>query len=57
MKPNIPSPIQYVHLEWEGPKTWEEKDSLVSPIDYGIYQIYGCHPVQSRLLALYRQGV
>jgi hypothetical protein len=53
MKPNIPSPIQYVHLEWEGPKTWEEKDSLVSPIDYGIYQIYGCHPVHGADCLLY----
>jgi hypothetical protein len=45
MKPKIPSTIEYVHLQWDGPRSWEEKTKLKSAEDYGIYQIYGCHPV------------
>lgn len=45
MKPKIPSSIEYVHLQWDGPITWEEKAKLASAIDYGVYQIYGYHPV------------
>ena len=40
MRPQIPSPIEYVHLQWDGPKSWEEKTKLRSAEDYGIYQIY-----------------
>jgi len=32
-----------VHLQWEGPYTWEGKGKLHKPSDYGIYAIYGCH--------------
>lgn len=53
MKPKIPSSIERVHLQWEGPKTWEEKVKLKSAIDYGIYQIYGCHPVHGADCLLY----
>lgn len=53
MTPKIPSPIEYVHLQWDGPKTWEEKAKLNTAIDYGIYQIYGCHPVYGADCLLY----
>lgn len=53
MKPQIPSSIEYVHLQWDGPKSWEEKDKLSSAMDYGIYQIYGCHPVHGADCLLY----
>jgi hypothetical protein len=53
MKPKIPSSIECVHLEWDGPKTWKEKDKLKSATDYGIYQIYGCHPVHGADCLLY----
>jgi hypothetical protein len=53
MKPEIPSPIEYVHLEWDGPITWAEKDKLKSASDYGIYQIYGYHPVHGADCLLY----
>jgi hypothetical protein len=37
--------VTVVHLQWEGPFSWSEKDKLNSPTDYGVYQIYGCHCV------------
>jgi hypothetical protein len=53
MKPQIPSRIEYVHLQWDGPITWAEKDELDSAVDYGVYQIYGCHPVHGADCLLY----
>lgn len=53
MTPKIPRPIDYVHLQWDGPTTWEEKAELKSPTDYGIYQIYGHHPVHGADCLLY----
>ncbi|SRR5579875_154358 len=53
MKPKIPSPIEYVHLQWDGPVTWSEKDKLKSHTDYGVYQIYGYHPVHGADCLLY----
>src|ERR1017187_8392844 len=53
MKPSIPASIEYVHLQWEGPKTWKEKAQLKSRIDFGLYQIYGCHPVHGADCLLY----
>jgi len=41
------NPPLIIHLQWDGPYTWQEtwngKDKLDGPTDYGIYQIYGCH--------------
>jgi hypothetical protein len=34
-----------IHVQWEGPKTWKQKNKLDGPKDYGVYQFYGCHPV------------
>ena len=42
-----------VHLQWEGPFTWEGKNKLVNKSDYGIYQIYGCHPIYGSEVLLY----
>jgi hypothetical protein len=53
MKPQIPSRIEYVHLQWDGPITWKEKAKLKSAKDYGIYQIYGYHPVHGADCLLY----
>lgn len=53
MKPKIPSSIECIHLQWDGPITWAEKDKLVSAKDYGIYQVYGCHPVHGADCLLY----
>jgi hypothetical protein len=38
-------PHTIVHLQWDGPFTWDGKDKLNSGIDYGVYQVYGCHSV------------
>jgi hypothetical protein len=42
----------FIHIEWDGPyKFWDRPSQLESvstlkgPTDYGIYQIYGGHPV------------
>src|SRR5882724_4222525 len=34
-----------LHVQWEGPLTWELKGARNGPTDYGVYQFYGCHPV------------
>jgi len=38
-------PVIVLHLQWDGPFTWSEKDKLNGPGDYGVYQVYGCHSV------------
>ncbi len=38
-------PVTVVHLQWDGPCNWKEKDKLNGECDYGIYQVYGCHSV------------
>jgi len=53
MKLTIPAPIKIVHLQWDGPKTWEEKHKLNTKQDYGLYQIYGCHSVYGADCLLY----
>jgi hypothetical protein len=37
--------MEIIHIQWEGPHTIKEKDRLNGPSDYGVYQVYGCHPV------------
>jgi len=49
----MPPSIRYVHLQWDGPITWKEKAKLKSAKDYGIYQIYGYHPVHGGDCLLY----
>lgn len=34
-----------IHVEWDGPYPLEKIGSLLGFKDYGIYQIYGGHPV------------
>jgi len=35
-----------IHLEWDGPYDFNDLDKLNDPkSDYGVYQIYGAHPV------------
>jgi len=38
-------PGTVVHLQWDGPFTWGEKDKLNGPSHFGVYQVYGCHSV------------
>jgi len=45
--------INYIHIEWEGPFLYEEVSRLDKEHDYGIYQIYGCHPIYGSDVLLY----
>jgi hypothetical protein len=47
-----------IHIEWDGPYRLAGSEghlvtSLVGPTDYGLYQIYGGHPVYGNLALLY----
>jgi len=46
--------LKIIHLYWEGPYKLEELTQLKDDIhDYGIYQIYGCHPVYGSDVLMY----
>jgi len=42
-----------IHIEWDGPFRFTEVGSLKDPTDYGVYQIYGGHPVYGSSALLY----
>ena len=42
-----------IHLEWEGPTPLEAVSGLREASDYGVYQIYGAHPVYGSNCLLY----
>jgi hypothetical protein len=42
-----------IHVEWDGPHTLDATKRLTGPTDYGIYQIYGGHPVYGSSALLY----
>jgi hypothetical protein len=47
---------QVIHLDWDGPFTLDQlKDGAggKGPTDYGVYQIYGTHPVYGPGVLLY----
>jgi len=45
---------RYVHIYWEGPFTLDQLSGLQdSARDYGIYQVYGGHPVYGSSVLLY----
>jgi hypothetical protein len=37
--------IEIIHIEWNGPFTFSEIKRFTGEIDYGVYQIYGGHPL------------
>ncbi|WP_276682125.1 hypothetical protein [Thalassolituus oleivorans] len=44
----------HLHVEWVGPYTYEAAEKLRDEyIDYGVYQIYGSHPVYGSDVLLY----
>jgi len=46
--------LKVIHIEWEGPFVLEQLSSLKNEeIDYGVYQIYGSHPVYGSDVLLY----
>ena len=42
-----------IHIEWGGPHKLSEVASLTGASDYGVYQIYGGHPVYGSSALLY----
>jgi len=50
--------MQHIHVQWSGPYKYDEVKALRDEfIDYGVYQVYGTHPVYgSDVLSLYRQS-
>lgn len=46
--------MKLIHIDWEGPYRLDELTSLIDEQkDYGIYQIYGKHPVYGTGVLLY----
>ncbi len=47
-------PTREIFLDWEGPFTTDELEDLNDPrIDYGLYQVYGTHPLYGEEVLLY----
>jgi len=42
-----------IHIQWEGPHSLDAVKGLTGPTDYGVYQIYGGHPVYGNSALLY----
>ena len=42
-----------IHLQWHGPFTLEQVRELNADHDYGVYQVYGSHPVYGSDVLLY----
>ena len=42
-----------VHIEWQGPYSTSQLAELCSSCDYGVYAIYGYHPVYGSSSLLY----
>ena len=42
-----------IHIEWDGPHRLDGVASLVGPTYFGVYQIYGGHPVYGNSALLY----
>ncbi len=46
--------MKLIHIEWTGPYTLENITDLMNEeMDYGIYQVYGKHPVYGSNVLLY----
>jgi hypothetical protein len=43
-----------IYIDWDGPYTLDELEELDDPrIDYGLYQVYGSHPLYGDEVLLY----
>ena len=45
--------MNVIEIEWEGPISVNDTIKLINDNDYGIYQIYGTHPVFGSNTLLY----
>jgi hypothetical protein len=45
---------KHIYIDWDGPYTMDELEELDDPrIDYGLYQVYGSHPLYGEEVLLY----
>ena len=45
---------EIIHVQWDGPYTYKEALKLKNEVvDYGVYQVYGSHPVYGSDVLLY----
>lgn len=43
-----------IFIDWDGPYSFDELDELEDPrVDYGLYQVYGAHPLYGEEVLLY----
>jgi hypothetical protein len=42
-----------IHIEWDGSFTLKQVRESKTPIDYGLYQVYGHHPIYGSDVLLY----
>ena len=42
-----------IHVQWDGPFTLEQILELNDDFDYGVYQVYGSHPIYGSDVLLY----
>jgi len=42
-----------IHVEWDGPHSLDKAKDLTGPTHYGVYQIYGGHPIYGSTTLLY----
>jgi hypothetical protein len=45
--------VMHIHIDWDGPYTLAATKKLTGPTDFGVYQIYGGHPVYGSSALLY----
>lgn len=45
--------MSVIHLQWDGPFTLQEVQEMNNNYDYGVYQVYGSHPVYGSDVLLY----
>ena len=44
---------QIIHIQWDGPYTYQQALAFRSPTDYGVYQVHGASPVSGLKTLLY----
>src|SRR5437016_4609359 len=42
-----------IHIDWDGPQSFEAVSNLNGSTDRGVYQIYGAHPLYGSSVLLY----
>lgn len=45
--------MRYIHVQWDGPYSYKDAVQLKGNADYGVYQIYGSHPIYGSDVLLY----